>query len=293
MSDREKLSGIVRSVLREASGEETDADRAKGLAVTLGMVFLYKFGLPILGIYTAGLVGSILSDANVTRTFNRVERMRADQRDGTLTLLVKNKSRYKLRVKELYGGYYMTTASGPGSSAASSIMGENQGTYDVKKFFSDLPHEEAIPLKVEQMVPAGNDQTLDVAVESKPDIMTIPFRLGATISALKSAAEKGDFGPLKQDSPEYKRQLELAKSKNGGVDRDLGDAPFVAAHARVLVYDENTANDAMFYMPVGFNRLMQHTIVLDDKLANKALRKQEKIVRKLKPGEDLPGFGVD
>ena len=78
------------------------------------------------------------------------------------------------------------------------------------------------------------------------------------------------------------------------VENSFGSAPFVSAHALVLVTDfEGTEGDAVFYMPVGFDRKMQHTIVLTDKIARKAMRKMEKLVRKLKPGEAPSKFAID
>jgi hypothetical protein len=297
MSGREKLHGIVRSVLLEADTyvmPEDPTERAKNLGMGLGLALLYQIALPLLALNGIGLIGALLSDASVTRRFNRAEKLRADQRDGTLSLLVKNKSRYTMRVKELQGGYYTSMSkTGPGSASADSIMGDTGGFFEVRKFFTDMPHPDAVSLTVEQVFPAGSDETADVPVEAKPDVMTIPYRKGAVLDALEQSAERGDFGPLKTNSPKYRQEVARVEREGGDTDRDLGNAPFVAAHALVLVMDQDTGNDAKFYMPVGLNRLMQHTIVIDDKLANKALRKQEKIVRKLKPGEDLPRFSVD
>lgn len=300
MAHREKLHGIVRSVLLEADQYEIPEDpnqRAKNMGTALGVIALYELGKLALGFFGIGLVGTLVTSILDDREFNRIEQLRADQRDGTLTLHVLNKSQYPMRVKSLMGGYCTTSLAGsaPGKQAAFSIMGINDGTVDVHKFFSDMPNPAAIELEVEQQVAAGKEGDLDVRVEAHEDTIVTPYTRAGLRRGLKKSAKQGEFGPLKKKSPEYKAMRGVVKGlEDTYVENSFGNAPFVSAHARVLVTDyEGTGNDAVFYMPVGFDKNMQHTIVLTDKIARKALRKQEKLVRKLKPGEDLPRFAID
>lgn len=296
MAHREKLHGIVRSVLLEADIYEASDDSDQG-AKNIGLTALYLLAQPALAMFGIGLVSSLISDALENRKFNRIEQIRADQRDGTLTLHVRNKSQYPMRVKSLMGGYCTTSIAGsaPGTQAAFSIMGINDGTVDVHKFFSDMPNPAAIELKVEQRVAAGEEDDLDVPVDAHEDTIVVPYTRAALRSGLRKSARKGDFGPLKKKSPEYKAMKGVVKGlEDTSVENSFGSAPFVSAHALVLVTDfDGSEGDAVFYMPVGFDRKMQHTIVLTDKIARKAMRKMVKLVGKLKPGEAPSKFAID
>ena len=72
--------------------------------------------------------------------------------------------------------------------------------------------------------------------------------------------------------------------------QDLGDAPFVAGHARVLLYDES--GDAICILPVGLDRRMQFVLAVDDKIARKAFRRQEREFKRM-GREGLPASSTE
>ena len=284
MSTTEKLSTIVRRVLAEADQYETpedDAERYRNLGTALGLIVLTRLGLGLLAYLGIAWAGTAIVNASLNRLFNKIERLRADQRDGNLTLKVTNNSKYNLRVKSLLGGYYTTQgAPAPGLAAADSIMGTS-GKIEIRKFFTEKPHESAVSLSVETMVGPGQTSTVDVPVESYKDTLTTQFLPSAARDAMEKAAEAGKYGPMKKKSPDYLRDIATTREKDTyDVTQDLGDAPFVAGHARVLIYDET--GDALCILPVGLERNMQFVVVVDDKIARKAFRRQEREFKKIK-----------